>query len=195
MNDALRRELLAMIERDYRVHEEIGPPELASDPRLRTVHRQNAARLAEIVEVEGWPTETFVGADGAFAAWRMVHHMVDQPQFERAMLVRLQRAAAEGRVEAWKAATLEDRIRASEGRPQRYGTQFGWDENGEYVPVPPIEDPVHVDELRTAAGFPPIAEFTELQRELSRRRPVPNRDEILRLRALFDEQCRLAGWR
>jgi hypothetical protein len=40
-----------------------------------------------------------------------------------------------GDAPALQAAMLEDRIRAFEGRPQRYGTQFDWDANGEPSPV------------------------------------------------------------
>ena len=43
----------------------------------------------------------------------------------------LQAAAGRGEVPPLQPAMLEDRIRTFEGRPQRYGTQFDWDADGE----------------------------------------------------------------
>ena len=50
---------------------------------------------------------------------------------------------------------LEDRIRTFEGRPQRYGTQFDWDEHGRLSPLP-LEDPAGVDARRRAIGLGPL---------------------------------------
>ncbi len=54
-------------------------------------------------------------------------------------------------------AYLEDRIAFFERRPQRYGTQFDWDERGMLSPWP-IEDPDGVDARRAAVGLPPLAD-------------------------------------
>ena len=54
-------------------------------------------------------------------------------------------------------AMLEDRIRTFEGRPQRYGTQFDWDEHG-HLSLLPLEDPAGVDARRRAIGLGPLAQ-------------------------------------
>ena len=43
---------------------------------------------------------------------------------------------------------------------QRYGTQFRPGESG--VEPAPLEDPDHVDELRSRAGLIPLAEYSKL---------------------------------
>src|SRR5438067_1757058 len=43
------------------------------------------------------------------------------------------------------------------GWPQRYGTQFDWDEHGHLSPLP-LEDPAGVDARRRAIGLGPLAQ-------------------------------------
>jgi hypothetical protein len=59
----------------------------------------------------------------------------------------------------------EDRIRFFEGRPQRCGTQFDWDESGQLNPVPAIEEPEKVDARRRAVGLGPLVEAVRRHRE------------------------------
>jgi hypothetical protein len=57
-----------------------------------------------------------------------------------------------GEVAPAQPAYLEDRILCCEGRAQRFGTQFDWDENGELSPQP-IEDEHNVDLRRRSVGW------------------------------------------
>lgn len=54
-------------------------------------------------------------------------------------------------------AVLEDWILALEGKPQQYGTQFDWGNDGEVSPLP-IADPADVDVRRRAVGLGPLVE-------------------------------------
>lgn len=191
----LRQELFAMRQRDYAVHERIGPPALATHPDLAAVHSENAARLREIVEIHGWPDETRAGESCAECAWEIVYHLIDQPSFQRQMLATLEQVAADGGIRAWKVAILEDRIRASEGRPQKYGTRFGWDDLGQINPDPEIEDPLHVDERRGVVGLPTLAEELAHRRRVMSEQPVPTAQELASRRHLFEKLVRAAGWR
>ena len=67
------------------------------------------------------------------------------PALQRLGLGFLRQAAIAGEVPAWQLAYLEDRIAFFEGRPQVYGTQFDWDEQGQLSPLP-IKDEANVDE-------------------------------------------------
>ncbi len=159
MDEALRAELLAMAAEDMRVRAALeAAGELAGGyaPRMEAVHRRNAARLRALVARHGWPTRALAGDDGAEAAWLVVQHAIGEPAFLRATLPVLWDAAARGDVPAWQAAMLEDRIRAFEGRPQRYGTQFHPDADGWPRPHP-IEDPDGVEARRAAVGLEPLA--------------------------------------
>jgi hypothetical protein len=193
----LKRDLLEMIDRDERVREELartGELFIGYHPRMAEVHRQNAKQLDEIVAQHGWPDEGIAGKEGAEAAWRIVQHAIDQPDFQRRMFAKLLEAAAEGRIERWQPAFLEDRIRALEGRPQKYGTQFDWDENGEMSPYPEIEDSSIVNELRASVGLPPLEQSIARQREAIKRSNEPVPADIKKRRVEMDAWARSVGW-
>jgi hypothetical protein len=198
INHSLREELLSMIQQDESRREELantGELYIGYDSRMAEVHRMNAKRLDEIVARHGWPDECTVGKDGSEAAWLVVQHAIDQPDFQRRMFVYLENAAEQGRVEPWQLALLEDRIRSLEGRPQKYGTQFDWDESGEMSPYPEIEDPSQVNELRASVGLPPIEEAIEDQRKEIKLSNEPRPENIAKRREEMDSWARSVGWR
>jgi hypothetical protein len=85
---------------------------------------------------------------------------------------------------------LDDRIRVFEGRPQRYGTQFDWDDAGRLTPLP-IEDEAEVDARRARMGLDPLSEATARHRASGERPPA---DPAAR-RAAQDAWYREVGWR
>ena len=106
----------------------------------------------------------------------------------------LRLAAARGEVPALQPALLEDRIRTLEGRLQRYGTQFDWDESGELSPLP-IEDPDGVDERRRAIGLGPLAQSIRSQRQVAAAEcERPPGDWHARWHGM-EEWLREVGWR
>lgn len=167
MDTALRDELLAMEGEDIRVREELLSEGALGDgyhPRMREVHERNAARLKEIIAVHGWPGQSLVGQDGSHAAWRIVQHAIGDPSFQRSCISAIEKSVAAGEAPLAQLAFLIDRVCYFEGKPQVYGTQFDWDENGELNPWP-IEDSEQVDERRGRAGLNTIAERTREMRE------------------------------
>lgn len=159
--EALRRELLEMARIDGQVRSElVAEGTLSTDgyhPRMAAVHDRHAERLSAIIEEHGWPGRSLVGRDGAEAAWLILQHAIAQPDLMRSALPLLRRSAERDEADPAHGAHLEDRIAFFENRPQRYGTQFDWDNDGELVPWP-IEDPEAVDERRAEVGLPPLAE-------------------------------------
>jgi hypothetical protein len=164
LNEELRRELKAMREEDERVRAElVAANELSGTyvPRMEAVHVKNAARLRQLIERHGWPTEDIAGEDGAQAAWLIAQHAIGEPEFQRYALNRIQECAAEGRVPAWHAAYLEDRIAMYEGRPQRYGTQWLDDPRDGRARPWKLADPTVVNELRASVGLPALHPIPE----------------------------------
>jgi hypothetical protein len=162
----------------------------AYHPEMEAVHRANAERLRAIVEEIGWPGRSQVGEDGAHAAWRVLQHAIGEPEMMRGMVPAVERAVKAGEARAADLAMLEDRIRVFEGRPQRYGTQYDWDEAGMWmVPMGSVEDPGAVDQRRRAVGLEPMVW----------RRPPPDGepppDDVEARRRDMDEWARRVGWR
>jgi hypothetical protein len=191
MDRALADELIAMAREDLHVRERLakdGSLFQGYHPQMRAVHERNADRLAEILAEHGWPGHALVGAEGTHAAWLVAQHAISRPALMRAVLPMLTEASGVPRAEA---ARMEDRIRVFEGRKQRFGTAFDWDEHGEMSPLP-MEEPEHVDRRRVEAGLPPLAETIAENRRWAEREPRPDFEAK---RAEGDAFAREVGWR
>ena len=197
MNETLRDELLEMARLDRTVRAELAASgelfDAGYEPRMARVHERNARRLHRIIESVGWPGTDLVGPDGAEAAWLILQHAIAEPGLLRRALPLLQAAAREGRAPPRHAAMLEDRIRFFEGRPQRYGTQFDWDAEGN-LSAGDVEDPPRLDERRRSIGLPPLAEQMEearLRADAEGDRPPADHPAYARAR---EEWAAAVGW-
>jgi hypothetical protein len=169
IDEGLRQELVAMRAEDMRVRAElVASGELGGPyvPRMEAVHRQNAARLRELIAQHGWPAADIAGDDGAEAAWLIAQHAIGEPEFQRDVLQRLLACAAEERVPRWHAAYLEDRIALHEGRPQRFGSQWVDDPIDGRARPWQIADPARIDEVRAEVGLGPMPTIPERGPEL-----------------------------
>jgi hypothetical protein len=194
INESLRQELVSMRDEDLRVRADlVAANQLGGSyvPRMEAVHIRNAARLRELIAEHGWPAEDIAGEDGAQAAWFIVQHSVGEPQFQRHVLTLLQDLAPTGRIPAWHAALLEDRIALHEGRPQRFGSQ--WIDSSDDGRARPwqLHDPEHVNELRASVGLGPLQPIPEPGPPL----PPEKRRELEESRAWWDAFFAANGWR
>lgn len=162
--------------------------------QMAAVHARNAAELERLVDDVGWPDPDMVGADGSEAAWLILQHAIGSPTLQRRCLPVLQSLADAGRIPAADAAYLEDRIRVFEGRPQVYGTQHDWDDDGELSPCE-LEDPDNVDERRGAVGLGPLADATEALRARAREEGNEPPDDLAAHRRQAATWARSVGWR
>jgi len=197
VNEALQAELLTMAEHDLRVRAElVSTGELFDgyNARMAEIHKRNAKKLERIVEEFGWPGISLVGNEGSEAAWLVLQHAIGNPDLQRRCLPLLKAAAETEEIPAFQVACLEDRICVFEGRPQRYGTQFDWDENGMMSPNP-LQDPKRVDSYRQSVGLGPLSEKTKEMRL----RAAAEGDEYPRnfqkRQKEMDDWARSVGWR
>ena len=155
MNEALAAELIKMAKADLQLRAElISESSLfhGYHPKMKRLHDKNAKRLSEIVDEAGWPGKSIAGEEAAHAAWLILQHAISHPELQRKCFPLLAAQVNTGDVPATDVAMLEDRIRAFEGRAQRFGTQFDWDENGEMNPLP-LDNPDHVEQRRKHLGM------------------------------------------
>ena len=191
MDQALAHELIAMAAEDLRVREELDRAGVLNEtyhPVMRAMHERNADRLAAIIAERGWPGPDLVGAEGSRAAWLVAQHAISRPALMRAVLPLLTEANGVPRADA---ARMEDRIRVFEGRKQKYGTAFDFDEHDEMSPLP-IEEPGEVDRYRADVGLPPLAETVAENRRWAEREPRP---DYHAKRAEAEAFAREVGWR
>ena len=197
-HDSATTALLELRALDHHTREELartGELFEGYHPRMAAVHRANAERLREIVAAIGWPTETKVGADASEAAWLVLQHAIGEPALLRAMLPVIQAHARRGELPGWQAAMLEDRVRALEGREQRYGTQLDWDEHGQLVTWPAVEEPETVDERRAVVGLPPLAETLAEKRRAAAAEGERGPSDVEARRREGEAWARAVGWR
>jgi len=131
---------------------------------MQRLHNQNATRLAHIIDDIGYPTVERVGEAANAAAWLVIQHAIGQPAFMRKCLQLLEEAVAEQQADPKHLAYLSDRIAVLAGQPQRYGTQFDWDEQGKLSPNT-CDDRAAVDRRRAKLGLNSLAEQTRLMRK------------------------------
>ena len=196
IDEELRRELLELVAKDMSTRDELAADGSLFDgyhPRMEAVHRSNSARLSAIIDERGWPGLSLAGDDGEDAAWVIVQHSIGEPAFQRRALALLKEAVARGEAPAWQVAYLEDRIRACEGRPQIYGTQYDWDESGEMSPHPRIQDAERVNERRRSVGLGTLEESLARVRAASSSEKPPS-DLAKRLKE-EEDWARSVGWR
>ena len=194
VDEQLRQELLAMRTEDRRVRQEVvesGELGGAYVPRMEEVHRENAARLRELIESRGWPAEDIAGKDGAEAAWFIAQHSIGERDLQRQVLRLLHACISEERVPAWHAAYLEDRIAIQEGRLQRYGTQWMQDPVDGRVRPLSLADVDHVNEWRREVGLGPMEPIPERWPALT----SEQREGIERNNRWWEEWYIRRGWR
>ena len=76
---------------------------------------------------------------------------------------------------------------------QRHGTQLGWNDDGDFGPWPPIEDPENVDQRRADLGLATLAEVFETAAvHQPTRRPI---EHVLNRRRREQDFANQVGWR
>ena len=160
----LREELLARAKRDREARTDIDAPDIVE--RMRAVDTENTAWLATVIDQQGWPRRSEVGAEAATAAWLLAQHADRDSGLQARCLPLLAEAVAAGEADPGHLAYLTDRVRRAAGQPQLYGTQF-WQVPARTGPLvaQPIEDIEHLDERRRAVGLGPFAEYERLMQE------------------------------
>lgn len=131
---------------------------------MEALHIKNADILNEIIEKIGYPTIEKVGREANDAAWLVIQHSISRPEFMKKCAVLLEKAVKEKQVDAKQFAYLSDRIAVFEDRPQLYGTQFDWDENGEMSPKP-FDELEKVNDRRKTIGLNSLPEQIEIIRK------------------------------
>ncbi|WP_377890621.1 DUF6624 domain-containing protein [Alkalihalobacillus sp. R86527] len=195
-NKELANELIQMKKRDLELREQLlkeGTLFEGYPIEMEKVHIENGLRLTNIMEEFGWPNENKVGKEGADAAWLILQHAISLPQLQRNALSILEVEMKEGKIEPYQWAHLFDRISFFERKPQRYGTQFDWDDEEKMNPWK-IEDEENVDQRRAEIGLPPLQEeMKRIQKEIEENDVSPPSSMKKRMAEVHEWRERV-GW-
>jgi hypothetical protein len=131
---------------------------------MKELHNKNAKILNDIIDTIGYPTIDKVGKEANKAAWLIIQHSIGQPEFMKKCAKLLEIAVNENKADPKSLAYLADRIAVFEDKPQLYGTQFDWDDNGNLSPNL-FDDLTKVNERRKSIGLNKLDEQTEMIRQ------------------------------
>jgi len=160
---------------------------------MEKLHNRNAEILNEIIEAIGYPTIDKVGKEANEAAWLVIQHSIGQPIFMKKCAKLLDKAVSENNANPKNLAYLTDRIALFEGKPQLYGTQFDWDENGELSPNN-FDDLAKVNQRRKSIGLNTLEEQTKIiRRQAKKENQTPPTDFVKRKKEM-DEWRKTVGW-
>lgn len=164
---SIAEEIIALKNADLELREKLiknGKLFDGYNKEMEALHIKNADILNEIIEKIGYPTIEKVGREANDAAWLVIQHSISKPEFMKKCAVLLEKAVKENQVDAKQFAYLSDRIAVFEDRPQLYGTQFDWDENGEMNPKP-FDELEKVNDRRKTIGLNSLPEQIEIIRK------------------------------
>ena len=160
---------------------------------MKELHNKNAEILNNIIDEIGYPTIDKVGKEATEATWLVIQHSIGQPKFMKKCVLLLQSAVYENKAEAKNLAYLTDRIKVFEEKPQLYGTQFDWDENGNLSPNQ-FDNLSKVNERRKSIGLNPLEEQIEIiRRQVKNENQTPPADFEKRKQKM-DEWKKNVGW-
>jgi len=131
---------------------------------MENLHNRNAETLDDLINMIGYPTIDKVGKEASEAAWLVIQHSIGKPDFMKKSLKLLQIAVNDNKADPKNLAYLSDRISVFEGKPQLYGTQFDWDENGSLSPNL-CDDLAIVNQRRKSIGLNSLEEQTVILRQ------------------------------
>lgn len=122
-------------------------------------------RLVAMFEMHGFLDFDLVGTEGSYNFWMLVQHQDKHPEFQEAVLEKMELAAREQKASYSNYAHLLDRVRINTGRLQVFGTQMMLNaDSTSYIPQP-VEDPDKLDKRRKRVDLPPMNLYIRLMNE------------------------------
>lgn len=160
---------------------------------MKELHNRNAKILNEIIDLIGYPTTDKVGKEASEAAWLVIQHSIGQPDFMKKCMTLLQIAVSENKANSRNLAYLTDRVAVFEGKPQLYGTQFDWDENGELNPND-FDDLIKVNQRRKSIGLNSIEEQTGIIRKQVKNENQTAPTDLEKRKEEIEQWKKSVGW-
>lgn len=160
---------------------------------MEALHNKHAEIINEIIDAIGYPTIDKVGKEASEAAWLVIQHSIGHPEFMKKYRNLLERAVRDGKADPRDLAYLTDRIAIFEGKPQLYGTQFDWDQNGELSPSP-FDSLAKVNQRRKSIGLNTLEDqIIMMRKQVEKELQIPPVDYEKRKQQFHDWRKKV-GW-
>lgn len=160
---------------------------------MEKLHNRNTKILNEIIDTIGYPTVDKVGKEASEATWLVIQHSIGQPAFMKKCMKLLEIAVRENKANSKNLAFLTDRVAVFENKPQLYGTQFDWDENGELNPNL-FDNLTKVNQRRKSIGLNSLEEQTEIIRKQTKNENQSPPTDFGKRKREIDKWKKTVGW-
>lgn len=161
--------------------------------KMEALHLKNANHLDQIIATLGYPTIEKVGKEGNSAAWLIIQHAISLPALMKKCLSLLIKIDSTDKESLQQIAYLSDRIAVFENRPQQFGTQFDWDQDGQLSPQP-YDDITLVNERRKKVGLNSLEEQTHLIRQRAQEENELPPENLVQRKFEIEEWKKKVGW-
>jgi len=188
--------IIALKDADLQLREELldkGELNEGYNNEMEQLHLKNTSALEEIINHIGYPTIDKVGEEASDAAWIIVQHSISSPNFMKKCLRLLEEESEEVGVNLKNLASLSDRIAVFEGRPQVYGSQYDWDDQGKLSPQR-YDNLQEVNKRRASIGLCSLEENTRLIRARTEQEGGRPPSDLERHKQGYELWRRKVGW-
>jgi len=156
----------------------------AMQQRWRTIDSENLKQFKEIIAACGWPKTR----KDSHSAWLSAQHADSDLAFQRLARGLLEASVKAGIAAPHDLAYLADRIAASEGRSQEYGTQFLQSDRCHLV-LDPVDNRERVNRRRWAIGLQSLEGYEAEGRRRFIPPDCPSTTRSRKTKALLEFEC------
>ena len=132
---------------------------------MRRTDSLNHLALIDIVNRYGFPDYDQLGVEGTHNFWLLMQHQDQHPDFQEAVLKRMEIAVGQHKADGKDYAYLLDRVMVNTGKQQVYGTQMSLNAEGTSFEPKPCIDPDNLDKRRASVGLGTIAAYIEIMNQ------------------------------
>lgn len=129
--------------------------------------------LKRMIKNYGFPSFKLVGREASNQFFTMVQHADSDIEFQKSFLKKAKKFVRKKQFDARNFAYLTDRVNLNSGKPQIYGTQATYDENGQAVPKN-LKDAENVNKRRATVGLETIEVYLQKLNELHKKQNTKN---------------------
>lgn len=187
-------EIKSMTNKDLQLRKKLAEEGLLNNGyniEMEKVHLKNAHRLQEIIDTYGFLNFSLTDQDTINNIFLIVQHAISLP----IIMINFYQRLKEIEMNQYNFIYfmyLEDRINFFLRKPQNYGTQFDYDENGIFTVYTLSQEKEKINKIRTSYNLPTIEEKYD---ELSKFQPLfLSKEENAKRLADFRQFLEISGW-